>query len=53
MSENEVAFSRDFAEQYNLYRVYEFKEKPRLFVLTGRIDQFVNLHPKTFEASFR
>lgn len=52
ISENEVAFSRDFAKQYSLYRVYDFKQKPRLFQLAGAVDQHVNLLAKTYKASF-
>jgi hypothetical protein len=52
ISENEVEYSRDYTNQYSLYRVYDFKQKPRLFQLAGAVDQHVNLRAKTYKASF-
>jgi len=52
ISENEVAFSKDYADQYCLYRVYQFRTDPRLFSMDGKIDQYVQLLPKTYKAIF-
>jgi len=52
ISENEVAFSKDNADQYCLYRVYQFRTDPRLFSMDGKIDQYVRLLPKTYQAIF-
>lgn len=52
ITDNELAFSRDFAESYSLYRVYDFKERARLFQMRGAVDKFVNLRPELFRASF-
>lgn len=52
ITDNELAFSREFAESYSLYRVYDFKERARLFQMPGEIEKFVNLRPELFRASF-
>jgi hypothetical protein len=52
ITDNELAFSKDFADSYSLYRVYDFKERARLFQMTGAIDKFVTLSPELYRASF-
>ncbi len=52
ITDNELAFSREHANHYSLYRVYEFRERARLFQLRGSIDDFVTLQPKLYRASF-
>jgi hypothetical protein len=52
ISDNELAFSKEYAKQYSLYRVFDFKHQVRLFQLTGAIDKHVNLKAKTYKASF-
>lgn len=52
ITDNELAFSKDFAESYSLYRVYDFKERARLFQMPGAVDKFVNLRPELYRASF-
>lgn len=52
ISDNEVAFSEATAEQYALYRVFDFRRSGRLFTLEGNIHQHVNLQPKLYKASF-
>lgn len=52
ISENERAFSNDFARAFRLYRVYEFKLNPRLFVLPGAVEQYVHLLPQNYQARF-
>lgn len=52
ISENERAFSSDFASAFRLYRVYEFGLAPRLFVLPGAIERHVQLLPQTYQARF-
>ena len=53
ISANEVAFSKDRADQYSLYRVFSFRDRARLFALQGDIDRHVNLRPDTYIAGFR
>jgi hypothetical protein len=52
ISENEVAFAKDYSEQYSLYRVFNFKRGPKLFMLPGDIRQNVQLVANTFKAIF-
>jgi len=52
ISENERAFSNDFADAYSLYRVYEFREAPRIFILSGAVEQYVQLFPTNYRAEF-
>jgi len=53
ISENEVEFSREFRDQYSLYRVYDFRSRGRrLFRMPGRIDDHVRLNPVLYRAGF-
>lgn len=52
ITENEVAFAKDYSEQYNLYRVFNFKRGPKLFILPGDIRQNVQLVANTYKAIF-
>jgi len=52
VSRSEVAFSKDFATQYYLYRVFDFRRMPRMFNLTGNLSERCVLDPITFRASF-
>jgi len=52
ISENEVAFSKDYAAQYSLYRVFNFKRVPKLFMLPGDISRSVQLVANTYKAFF-
>ncbi|BES71516.1 hypothetical protein RE428_25340 [Marinobacter nanhaiticus D15-8W] len=52
ISENERAFSNDFSDAFRLYRVYEFTNSPRFFILPGAIEQHVHLLPQNYRARF-
>lgn len=52
ISENERAFSNDYADAFRLYRVYEFANAPRFFILPGAIEQHVHLLPQNYRARF-
>ena len=52
ISENEVAFSKERADQFSLYRVYGFRKSPRIFRLEGEVNQHVRLQPQIYKASF-
>jgi hypothetical protein len=52
ISENEVSFSKDNSEQYSLYRVFNFRRDPKLFMLPGDIRQNVQLVANTYKAIF-
>ena len=38
ITKNEVRFSREYHDQYQISRVFDFRKKPRLFVLPGKVD---------------
>ncbi len=52
ISDNEVAFSGINFQQYALYRVFQFRESPKLFILPGNVEESVHLETKTYRASF-
>lgn len=51
VSRNELARSKQDADRYHLYRVFDFRKQPRLFSMEGRIDQQCVLDPVTYLAS--
>lgn len=53
VSHNELEFSKEVGEQFYLYRVFQFRQGPRLFTLTGDLAQHVYLKPTDYRASFR
>jgi hypothetical protein len=50
VSRNELARSRVDAAQYQLYRLFDFRHKPRLFALSGAIDAHSRLQPVSYRA---
>jgi hypothetical protein len=53
ITENEVAFSEERSSQYALYRVFEFRNRPRIFTLPGGVRTQVNLIVRQYAATFR
>lgn len=53
VSHNELEFSKEAGQQFYLYRVFQFRDGPRLFTLKGDLSQHVHLKPTDFRASFR
>lgn len=53
VSHNELEFSKEASEQFYLYRVFQFRDGPRLFMLSGDLTQHVHLKPTDYRASFR
>ncbi len=47
---NELRLSRDNASSYYLYRLFKFRESPRLFALHGRVEDKCILEPSEFIA---
>ena len=47
---NEVRFSRENASNYYLYRLFKFRESPRLFTLHGDVEDRCILEPSEFVA---
>jgi hypothetical protein len=52
-SKGEVAVSEELAEKYQLYRVFRFRESPKLFMLGGSLRQSCALDPIQYRASLR
>jgi hypothetical protein len=50
VSRSEVEFSSTFRDQYQLYRLFTFRDTPRLYSLTGALEQSVLLEPVQFSA---
>jgi len=52
VSRNEIARSHADADKYRLYRLFDFREKPRVFQLPGSIEAHCKLDPVTYLARF-
>lgn len=53
ITDNEVEYSRVNNDRYSLYRVFEFRSEPKLFMLDGDISDHVNLEAIKYRAGFR
>lgn len=52
ISHNEVGFARENAEQFHLYRVFDFRRTPRLFDLPGAVEQHCQMSPSNYICRF-
>ncbi|GAA0888086.1 DUF3883 domain-containing protein [Rhodanobacter soli] len=52
VSRNEIARSNADADKYRLYRLFDFRDKPKVFQLPGSIDGHCTLDPVTYLARF-
>lgn len=52
VSENELAYSKEYADRYSLYRVYDFNKQARIFQLGGDLSDHVQLRAQNYRASF-
>ncbi len=50
ISANELAFSKEKWSSYGLYRVFEFRAEPKLFVMPGAVDKRCALFPTVYRA---
>lgn len=50
-SGNEVSVSAERPDEYSLYRVFEFKRRPRLFIASGSLRDRFELAPTQYRAS--
>ena len=50
ISASELAFSKEKRLSYGLYRVFEFRAKPKLFVMPGAVDERCALFPTVYRA---
>lgn len=51
-SHNEISFARESADHFYLYRLFDFRKKPRLFSLQGDIGQICRLDPISYRCCF-
>lgn len=52
VSKNELRLSKGSSDQFHLYRLFEFKQQPKLFDLPGALDIHCELDPVSYRASF-
>ena len=52
VSRNEIARSKADADKYRLYRLFDFREEPKVFQLPGSIERHCTLDPVTYLARF-
>jgi hypothetical protein len=52
VSANEVRVARQKADQFRLYRLYDFRRAPKLFELAGPIERHCALDAASYRASF-
>lgn len=48
---NEVRCSEDMAEQFHLFRVFDFGRMPRVYILTGSLKENCRLEPTQYRAT--
>lgn len=53
ISRNELDFSREVEEAFYLYRLFQFRGAPSMYVLRGDISKQLHLEPLDFRASFK
>ncbi len=51
MTDNEVRCSEDLAEQFQLYRVFDFSRRPMVYVLTGALSRTCRLEAVQYRAA--
>jgi hypothetical protein len=51
VTRNELEVSRERADSYWLYRVFDFWSAPRMYQLAGAIDRTLQLDPRAFAAT--
>lgn len=51
-SKNEFEFSKKNSNNYHLYRLYNFVEKPQMFMKNGAFDEFCSVEPIQFKGIF-
>jgi len=53
VSRNELDFARDVGDAFYLYRVFQFRDSPALYMLRGDMSKRLHLEPLDYRASFR
>lgn len=52
VSRGEMQFAKDHAEQFHLYRLFEFRKAPKLFDLPGAVERHCLVNPISFVCEF-
>lgn len=52
VTSNELSLSRERPKEFHLYRLFEFRDNPKMFSLSGPISDFCRLDPVAYRASF-
>lgn len=53
ISRNELEFSQETGDAFHLYRVFQFRASPLLYMLHGDVSKQLHLEPIDYRASFR
>lgn len=53
ISSNELEFSREAQDAFFLYRIYQFRTSPAMYMLRGDVSKHVHLDPIDYRASFQ
>jgi hypothetical protein len=53
VSANEIDCSRERGDAFYLYRVFDFRDSPRVFLLRGELDRHVTLAPTSYRARLK
>lgn len=53
VTRNELSFSKEEPEKFSLYRLFEFRKKPKMFSMVGPISERCLLDPVSYLARFR
>lgn len=51
-SSNEYSFSRQNAAHYHLYRIFDFVNIPKIFILNGSFESFCTIEPVNYKGIF-
>lgn len=52
ISRNEVRFAEEHEADYQLYRLFNFRQAPKMFQMAGRVQKHCQLSPVTFVCEF-
>jgi hypothetical protein len=53
ISRNELEFAQEAGDNFHLYRVFQFRTSPMLYMLQGDVSKHLYLEPIDYRASFR
>jgi hypothetical protein len=53
ISRNELDFSKEAGDAFFLYRLFQFRQSPALYLLRGDVSKQLHLEPLDYRASFR